>query len=167
MREVRRGRVADKLTFTAIYLAMAILVVWGAGRMVNYAVDAGFYRKFLMPWEISLMEMRYKSVHWPHFIKDRPVAYMQSVVHLMKANGVQLPRSNTPHDFIYRLNKFGNEASQVLLVFHGSAIVIYGLPRITFDRLDAFIDGHINAEQGDFTGQLSKDQITMIGSWKI
>lgn len=161
------ARVADKLLFTVIYLAVAVLVVWGAGRLINYTVDAGFYKKFLMPWEVSLMQMRYKTAHWPQYNKGNPVAYMQSVVHLMKTNGVPSPRSNTGHEFIYRISRFGGDAVQVLLVYHDNTIVIYGLPKVTFDRLDAFIDGRADAEHGHFTGQLSRDQITMIGSWKI
>jgi len=161
------GRAADKLTFTAIYLAVAVLVVWGAGRLVNFAIDVGFYRDYLSPWELCLVEMRYKPVKWPPFTQDHPVGYMQSVVGLMKANGLHLPRSNTRHDFIYRLAKFGADAAPLLLVLHANRIDIFGLPRTTFDRLDRFIDGRMDPGDGDFTGRLSRDQITMIGAWRI
>ncbi len=161
------GRLTDKLVFTSIYLAVAFLMIWGAARIINYAVDAGFYRKFLLPWEIRLMEMRYKTIHWPQFRKDHPVAYMQEVVGLMKANGVPTPQSNTRHAFVYRISRFGDDAVQVLLVWQDNTIVIYGLPDATFKRLDTFIDGRVDAAKGNFTGRLGKDQITMIGSWKI
>lgn len=161
------GRVVDKLFFTGIYLAVALLVVWAAGRMVNYSVDASFYRSFMMPWESGLIQMRYKTIQWPSYRKDRPVAYMQSVVQLMKMNGIQLPRSNTKHAFTYRLNKFGGKAVQILLVFNNNTVIIYGMPMTTFDRLDKFIDGQAGVHSGAFSGQRGSDQISMIGFWKI
>jgi hypothetical protein len=155
------------LAFAAIYLVVAVLLVWGAGRIANYAVDFRFYRDFLIPWEVRLLEMRHRSFHWPAFKKDHPVAYMQSVVDVMKSNGMQLPKSNTRHAFIYRLNRFGADATKILLVFNDNKITIYGLPSATFERLDQFVDGHADSDQGDLTGQLSRDQITMTGSWKL
>ena len=161
------GKVTDKLIFTAIYLVVAFLVVWGSGRLVNYAVDFGFYRDFLMPWEMRLLEMRHRSVRWPAFKKGHPVAYMRAVVEVMKSNGMQLPMSNTDHPFIYRLYRFGGDATKILLVLHDNKLMIYGLPGPTYKRLDRFVDGRIDSGRGDFTGQLSRDQITMIGSWRL
>lgn len=161
------GKVADRLMFTAIYLVVALLVVWGTGRLANYAADFGFYRDFLMPWGMRLLEMRHRPVQWPAFKKGHPVAYMQAVAEAMKSNGMQLPMSNTDHPFIYRLNRYGGDATKVLLIFHDNKLIIYGLPCATFNRLDRFVDGQIDSGRGDFTGRLSRDQITMIGSWRL
>jgi hypothetical protein len=92
---------------------------------------------------------------------------MQAVVETMKTNGMQSPVSNTDHPFIYRLNRFGGDATKILLVFHENKLMIYGLPSATYKRLDQFVDGQVDSGRGDFTGQLSKDQITMIGSWRL
>lgn len=160
-------KAADKLTYTAIYLVLAVIAVWGGGKVANYAVDFGFYRDFLMPWEVRLMEMRHRSLRIPVFKREHPIAHMESIVEVMKSNGLPLPHSNTKHAFVYRLSRFGGEKNNILLVFNGRQILIYGLPGATFKRLDRFVDGRIDASQGDFTGRLSKDRITYIGAWKI
>lgn len=160
-------KAADKLTYTAIYLIVAVLAVWGGGKIVNYAADFGFYRDFLMPWEMRLMEMRHRSLRMPVFNQDHPVASMQSIVEVMKANGMALPHSNTEHAFVYRLRRFGGGGRRILLVYSGTRIIIYGLPSETFRRLDRFVDGRSDDRQGDFTGRLSTDRMTIIGSWNI
>ncbi len=158
---------ADKLTYIAIYLVLAVIAVWGGGKVINYAVDFGFYRDFLMPWEVRLMEMRHRSLRIPTFEREHPMAHMASIVEVMKANGMPLPHSNTEHAFVYRLSRFGGEKSNVLLVFNGRKIMIYGLPEATFRRLDRFVDGRVDANEGAFTGQLSNDRVTYIGAWKF
>ena len=158
---------ADKLTYIAIYLVLAIIAVWGGGKVINYAVDFGFYRDFLMPWEVRLMEMRHRSLPIPEFKREHPMAHMASIVDVMKANGLPLPNSNTEHAYVYRLSRFGGENSNVLLVFNGRKIMIYGLPGATFRRLDRFVDGRVDAIRGDFTGQLSNDRLTYIGAWRF
>ena len=161
------GRTADKLTFAAIYLAVALLIVWGGKRVMNYARDAGFYRDYLMSWEVRLMDLRYRAVQWPLLSGDNPVAYMREVVRLMRINGIEPPASNTADTFIYRLNAFGDREHMLLLVLLDNQIVIYGLPRETFDRLDKFIDGRADPLQGAFTGRWSADRVTRIGYWRI
>lgn len=161
------GRTADKLTFAAIYLAAALFVVWGGRRTMDYARDAVFYRDYLMSWEVQLTAMRYRAVQWPRLSAGNPVAYMQEIVRLMQTNGVQPPASNTADAFIYRLNAFGDRDCNLLLVFRDSQIVLYGLPRETFDRLDKFIDGRVDPQHGVFTGRWSVDGQTRIGHWKI
>jgi len=158
---------ADKLSYVAIYLLLAVIAVWGGGKVVNYAVDFSFYRDFLMPWEVRLLEMRHRSLRIPAYTREHPVAYMESIVDVMKANGMPLPTSNTEHAFVYRLSRFGGDKNKILIVFNGRKILIYGLPDATFRRLDRFVDGRFDSTQGEFTGQLSKDRVTYIGAWKL
>ncbi len=158
---------ADKITYTALYLVVTVIAVWGGGKIINYAADFGFYRDFLMPWEVRLLEMRHRSLQIPDFRRGHPMDHMSTIVEVMKANGMSLPNSNTEHAFVYRLHRFGGEKSNILLVFNGRRIVIYGLPAATFKRVDHFVDGRVGADQGEFTGYLSKDRLTYIGAWKI
>ncbi|MEJ2153997.1 MAG: hypothetical protein P8X96_01535 [Desulfobacteraceae bacterium] len=165
MKNSPRG--VENLTHAATYLVLAILVVWGGGKVINYAADFGFIRDFLMPWEVRLIELQHRSFKIPPFNRDHPMAYMEDIVSLMKANGMPLPDSNTEHAFVYRLRRVGGETRNILLVFNGRKIKIYGLPDTTFKRLDQYVDGRVDPLGGDFTGRLSKDRITFIGSWKI
>jgi hypothetical protein len=160
-------KIADRGMHAVIYLVLALSVVWAGGKVINFAMDFGFYRDFLMPWEVRLLEMRHRSIPMPAFKRNHPMGHMQAVVNLMKTNGMTLPNSNTEHAFVYRLNRFGGESSNILLVFNGRQIVIYGLPNTTFKRVDRFVDGRADTHGGDFTGRLSRDRSTFIGSWNL
>jgi hypothetical protein len=161
------GRVADKLIFTAIYVMVAVLMMWGVRITVNYALDARFYQAFLAPWQVRLLAMQHQAPGWPEFDGRDSFRYMETLVAFMKKKGLQPPQSNTEKPFIYRLSKFGDRAQRILVVFEHNAIMLYGLPAATFDRLDRFIDGSLDPDQGDFRGRWSSDQISRIGTWKI
>jgi hypothetical protein len=161
------GRVADKLIFAAIYTAVAVLVVGGARQLTNYALDAVFYRDYLMQWEVSLIALRQKQASWLAYDKQDPMAYMQHFVRRMQAEGLQAPQSNTAHAYVYRLHKFGEPARRILLVCLDNRIILYGLPASSFDRLDQFVDGQSDPAGGDFTGRWSSDRMTRIAQWHI
>lgn len=92
---------------------------------------------------------------------------MQSLMAAMHAAGLTPPKSNTSKCWLYRLNKFGEPAQQVLIVGTLENIVLYNLPATTFNRLDRFIDDEADAAAGHFTGQWSTDGVTRIGHWKF
>ena len=161
------GKLADKLIFTAIYIAVAIVVVWGARSITNYAQDAAFYRDFLIAWEASLLSMRHQNAAAPAYTDQEPIGYMEQLAAFMRGKGIKPPESNTKNAFIYRLRKFGEKPRQVLLLYKQNRIVLFGLPASTFDNLDAFIDGKRNPGQGRFTGQWGSDGISRIGTWEI
>ncbi len=161
------GRTTDKLVFTAIYITLALVVIWGARSIVNFALDSSFFRDYLLPWEVRLVALQYQQPVWPGNKEHDPMNYMLSLVRKMRTKGIQPPQSNTEHAFIYRLNKFGEKSRRILLVYRDGKIIIYGLPESTFNRLDRFIDGQLDPQDGVFTGRWSTDRITRIGQWKI
>ena len=103
----------------------------------------------------------------PEAYSYHPVGYMQTLVHRMAAAGQQAPESNTAKQFIYRIGKLGHKPQQLLLVCRAEGIRIYGLAPSTFQHLERFIDSRSDPDSGRFTGQLSTDQISYIGKWKI
>lgn len=161
------GRTTDKVVFGVIYIAVALLVLWGGRRMVNYALDARFFRDYLLQWETLMTELQYQTFEWPPYSEGDPVGYMQTLIQRMAAAGLKVPESNTAKGFIYRIGKLGHEPQQILLVCRAEGIRVYGLAPSTFQRLDRFIDGRSDPHSGRFTGQLSMDQISYIGKWKI
>ena len=161
------GRFVDKSIFVVIYTAVALLVVMGAHRLTDYTIDLAFYQDYLVPWEVSLMAWRQKQIEWKTDDGHDPVAYMQDLVLQMQAKGLQPPQSNTARAYVYRLNRFGAHARQILLVYKDGRIILYGLPPSSFERLDRFIDGHSDPQSGEFTGQWSSDQVTRIAQWHI
>jgi len=77
------------------------------------------------------------------------------------------PKSNTNHSFIYRMNKIGSTDEQLFLLCFANRIIVYGMSKETFERVDNFVDGKISAEKGFFTGYPSKDKKTYIGLLKL
>ena len=161
------GKWADKLMFVAIYAMAALLVIWGARGIANYAMDANFYHDYLLQWEVRLLALRHQQPVWPPFNPQDPLLSMQNLVTLMEMNGLQPPKSNTARVYTYRLNKMGEKPAQILLICKESRLILYGLPATTFDRLDRFIDGQPDPDSGDFTGKWSTDRITRIAQWKL
>lgn len=164
---MRSPMAIDKIAFVLIYVAIAMIVMWAARSVTNYALDTNFYQNFLTAWEARLVAMRYKKVSWEPYDGKSPSDYMQSLIKVMQDNGLSPPPSNTEHRFIYRMNKFGDRSRQIMLLFHNDRLILYGLPQSTFNRLDRFIDGLSDPHRGHFTGIWSSDNITKIGTWKI
>ena len=164
---MNRGKVTDKLLFTALYVAAAVVAVWGARQATNAVLDIRFYQDFLLPWQAGLLTLRLQAPEMPAYHKEAPQEYMNALVAHMRLHGVAYPASNTEHPFIYDLNKFGERARRILMVFNGGRMVLYGLPPATFDRLDGVIDGRRDPARGDFTGSWSADQVSRIAQWKL
>lgn len=68
------GRTVDRLAASIIYLIGDLLAVWGGTRVIDNALDLGFYRDYLIPWEVRLMAMRQKPVRWPEVEDGNPAA---------------------------------------------------------------------------------------------
>lgn len=164
---MRSPMAIDKIAFVAIYVALAVIVLWAGRSVTNYALDTSFYQNYLTAWEARLIALRHKKVSWAPYDGNNPSDYMESLVKVMQDNGLSPPLSNTDHHFIYRINKFGDRSCRILLLFHDDRLVLYGLPISTFRRLDRFIDGLSDPQNGNFTGISSSDNITKIGNWKI
>ena len=161
------GRTAEKMVFMAIYIAATLLVLWGGKRMINYALDARFYREYLMQWEMQLTALRHQAFQWPPEQAQDPFGYMRRLVQDIREAGLGVPRSNTDRAFIYRIGKLGERHQQLLIIGRAGSIVIFGLSPSTFDHLDRFVDGRPGADEGRFTGRISADQTSRIGLWKI
>ena len=162
------GRVTDKMLFVTIYTLVAMLVVIQGGRQVtNYVLDVMFYNNYLMPWQVQLIVMRQQTTQWPVYREHDPAGYMRALVDAMALKGLAAPESNTDKHYVYKLNKFGEKEQQILIVGTLEKIILFNLPESTFNRIDWFIDSHLDATTGRFTGKVSTDGISRIGYLKI
>ncbi|MBT8341551.1 MAG: hypothetical protein HKP58_20605 [Desulfatitalea sp.] len=162
------GSATDKLMFAAIYIGIAvILVIQGARHLADYALDASFFNDYLCLWETRLVEMRQGAINWPPQDRNDPAGYMQQLADVMRRQGISPPRSNTDRPYVYRLQRFGRRAVQVLLVSTRQGITLFNLPTATFERIDRFVDGASNPDSGSFTGNMSADGVTRIAYWKV
>ncbi len=146
---------------------MMSLTLWGGAKLVNYSLDSKFYKDFLLPWEVAFRRFSSGDEMWPVFSGGNHVAYMKKLSVAMDKSGTPLPSSNTTYFNIYQIAKMGQDKQDLFLLCLSDRIIIYGLSRKTFDRIDSFIDGELDQENGTFLGYQGKDIKEYIGLWRL
>ena len=161
------GKAVDKLLFVGLYGGLIALMVWGGSRLINYSLDSKFYKDFLLQWETSLRSYSVKGGVWPHFSGRNHVEYMNNLSQLIEKADISLPKSNTGRSYVYRIKKIGKEQENIFILCFFNRIILYGITKDTFTRIDRFVDGEMGKEKGFFTGKTSKDGSTYIGLWRL
>lgn len=161
------GKAVDKLIFVVLYGGLIALILWGGSRLINYSLDSKFYKDFLLQWEASLSSYSVKSGIWPHFSGSNHLEYMDNLTRLMERVDISLPQSNTKRSYVYRIKKIAKEQDDVFILCFSNRIILYGISKDTFTRIDRFVDGEPGKEKGFFTGCVSKDGRTYIGVWRL
>lgn len=161
------GRAIDKGFFATIYTIVALIALWGAGRIADYAGDNAFYNDYLLPWEAALTAMRYHSGIEPECGARDPMRCMAELMAEMRRIGAPPPRSNTDRPDTFRLGRFGAREHSILLRYERGRITLFGLSPETFERLDRLVDGRHNSREGRFTGDRGSDGISFIAYWRI
>jgi hypothetical protein len=160
-------RVWDRFLAIGLYTLIALGMVWLGGRMINVALDAGFYNDFLSGWEVALIKYRHQSGRYPKFKGGNHKKYMQKLVGAMRRSLVPPPKSNTDQPFVYSIDKIGRKAERVFVLAFSDRMVLYNLPPQTTRMLDKVIDGELDFTAGHFSARVSKDGMTYIGIWKL
>ena len=93
--------------------------------------------------------------------------YMNNLSQLIERADISLPKSNTGRSYIYRIKKIGKEQNNIFILCFFNRIILYGISKDTFTRIDRFVDGELSKEKGFFTGYLSKDESTYVGLWRL
>jgi len=161
------GKVVDKLLFLVLYAGIIALVLWGGSRIINYSLDSKFYKDFLLQWEASLRSYSAKIGIWPHFSGSNHIEYMDNLTRLMGRSDTLPPQSNTGRSYVYRIKKIGREEEDIFLLCFSNRIILYGISKDTFIKIDRFVDEEPGKDKGLFTGRLSKDGKTYIGLWRL
>jgi hypothetical protein len=108
-----------------------------------------------------------KSGIWPSFSGSNHLEYMDNLITLMGSIDISPPQSNTKRSYIYRIKRVASEDEDILLLCFSDRIILYGISKHTFARVDRFIDGIPGEEKGLLTGRPTKDGKTMIGVWRL
>ncbi len=93
--------------------------------------------------------------------------YMNNLSQLIERADISLPKSNTGRSYVYRIKKIGKEQDDIFILCFSDRIILYGISKDTFTRIDRFVDGELSKEKGFFAGHLSKDNRTYIGLWRL
>jgi hypothetical protein len=162
------GKTTERFIFLALYTGIATIISWGGIQILNSSLESRYYKDFLLKWEVSLRAYDARGGIWPQFKGSNHLEYMDNLARLMRAGRISPPLSNRQRPYMYRIKKVGwRKKEDTFLLCLPDRIIIYGLSKETFDRLDGFIDETGDPSRGRFTGQPGKDGKTYIGRWRL
>jgi hypothetical protein len=91
---------------------------------------------------------------------------MEALLKKMRHQGLLSSREAGRLSFAPRLKRIGRTDEQLFLLLLPERLVIFGLPRATFARIDKQVDGVYDPARGDFVGRPASDGNKMIGYWR-
>ncbi len=158
----------NRFSAFCLYLFLALIVLAAGQKAIRYSKDLKFYNGYLLNWEIAMTRTCADTFIFPVFSGKNHIQYMDNLVKLMDKQSIRIPESNTKRPYIYQISKTDDVNLQpIFLLCFEKKIILYGLSQTTFFRLDKFIDGAFDANNGKFKGQLQKDNIHYDGIWNI
>jgi hypothetical protein len=160
-------RATDLHSFGVVYAMVAFITLWAGFRMIDHGLASHFFRNYLLQWEVTVQAYSARQGSWPEFTGSNHVDYMNRLTQAMKTAGVQLPKSNTEVMFRYQISSFGAGKETIFVLCFHNRLVMYGLTRKMIDRIDRYVDHHVDLKRGRVTGYTGKSAKTYIGMWRL
>ncbi|RLB32791.1 MAG: hypothetical protein DRH20_14325 [Deltaproteobacteria bacterium] len=160
-------RDVDRFGAFVVYVGIGVLTLWAGSALLDRALYSKFYRDYLVPWRAVLVKYESEGGRIPPFSGTDHSAYMERLEQMMKERGMGVPRSNTEIPFIYRLRRLWSPNEDVFLLWYEHSLVLYGISRKTFERLDRDIDGRVDARRGRLTGRSTGVGRGYIARWTM
>ncbi len=162
------GKTTERFIFLVLYAGVAMAISGGGILMINRSLESRYYHDYLLKWEVSLKAYNAQGGLWPRFKGGSHVEYMDELLSLMRKNNITLPSANSRRPYLYRIDLVGWRAKEkTFLLCFPDKVILYGISKETFDRLDGFIDETLNPVQGRFTGHPGKAGGTYTGRWRL
>ncbi len=162
---VLSAKKTDRLCFGALYLLVAVLTLYGGGRMVNRGLDFRFLKDYLLRWEVCMHALSAQQEQWPVFSGTNHAAYMNRLTVRMNRFGIQVPASNTAVAYQYRIENFFRADEDIFVLCLQDRMVLYGVSDKVLAQLDRAVDNHSDLSRGRIIGRPGKNQGTFIGQW--
>lgn len=157
------ARPVNRTSAFILYALLAAVVLFTGKKLHHYASDIKFNYFYLKAWEDAATQAGAKEIIFPEFTGRNHVEYMEKLIQLFTSGAISVPGSNTDRPYIYRISKAGSPASQTFVLCLENQIIVYGLPKTTFDAVDNRIDGETDTRKGRFKGKLQKDKEHYVG----
>lgn len=161
------ARTTDRLMSIAIYIGIGVFVLWVGSKFINYCLEVRFYKDFLSKWEVSAQKFKSDGGLWPQFSERDRVGYMERLTQRMSQRGMSLPASNAKQPFIYHVNRLGYPKEEIFLLCFSHKIVLREISEKTLIRIDKWVDGKADRENGLFTGMHCDDGVTYVGEMRL
>ncbi|HDG97512.1 MAG TPA: hypothetical protein ENG73_05000 [Desulfobacterales bacterium] len=158
-------RTVDRTVSRVIYLGLCAMAVWAGSALINYSLDTKLYKDYLLVWIVCGQRFNEKQVPWPSFDGTNHIAYMSELVRRMRRAGITPPDSNTKVPYAYLLDRLWEKEEKIFVLLLPDRMIIYGMSRPTFEKVDDQVDGTVDLGRGRFKGKVSKDGTTIIGMW--
>ncbi len=160
-------KAVDRVAAGILYLGICAVIVWTGIGVINHAMEVKFYKDYLLKWESSMERCRASNIKWPHFNGSNHAEYMKELIKRMTDKGIEPPRSNTLSAYCYVLDRIGWKPEHIFVLCLEDRIIIYGLSKRTFKKIDAYIDGTADPYKGRLRGKVGKDKVTVIAIWGV
>ena len=161
------ARTTDRFMSIAIYIGIGVFILWVGSKLINYCLEVRFYKDFLLEWEVSAQSFKSDGGIWPQFSEGDRVGYMEHLTQRMSKKGMSLPASNAKRPFIYHINRLGHPKEEIFLLCLSHKIILSGISEKTLMRIDKWIDGKVDSENGLFTGIHCNDGVTYVGEMRL
>ncbi len=162
------GKTTERFIFLGLYAGVIAVIAWGGIRMINRSLESRYYHDYLLKWEVSLRAFGARGGTWPRFKGGDHVAYMDTLIARMRKKGISLPAANRQRPYLYRIDLVGWRTKEnTFILCFPDKVILYGLSKETFYRLDGFIDETLNPRRGRFTGNPGKEGRTYTGRWRL
>lgn len=161
------AKASDRLTFGALYLLGAAMVLWTGFGLINRGLDIRLFKDYLLRWEICLTEYGDRHGQWPAFTGDNHTAYMDRLIGGMTCLGIAPPASNGKTAYRYHIEKFGRAAEDIFVLCLSDRMVIFGLSKQSLLQIEHLVDRHVDLNRGRITGRPGKEPGAYIGQWRL
>ncbi|PIE62050.1 MAG: hypothetical protein CSA29_00140 [Desulfobacterales bacterium] len=160
------ARFANRFSSFCVYTLLLLITVEAGSLLFKRSKQFSFYAHYLLKWESALTQLKAKDTIWPEFKGTNHIEYMDGLIKLMKAHHIDVPTSNTQCAYVWRLEK-EPEIKDVFVLCMDKKIILFGLSKSLFDRLDKQIDGENDPLRGQFNGKLQRNKGQYVGIWEI
>jgi len=158
---------ADRTVSRLIYLGLCIMALWAGSALINYSIETKFCKDYLLVWVVCNQRLRERQIKWPEFDGTNHAIYMNRLIRKMTGAGIYSPRSNTTTPYTYLLNRLWKGKEKIFVLLLKDRMIIYGMSRHTFERVDRYVDGKASFNGGRFRGKIGKHGSAIIGIWRM
>ena len=161
------SRRVERLVSRIVYIGLCALVLWAGVGLMNHFREVVLCKDYLLRWQVAVQGYNAQSSYWPEFTGSNHMEYMKALVKRMEVMGIGVPRSDTQDPFIYVLHRLWGQNERLFVLCLKQRIIVYGMSYETFEKLDRYVDGKVDPNEGMVRGRRGKDGRSITAIWRV